>query len=87
MLKDSLLSGIMFDEDLDEDIRSLKSTLLYTLKGISAYGHHATLSHAGEIVSAVKEGKIRHFFLIGGCDGARPGRCNVTAYYNYISNV
>ncbi|AYD40879.1 hydroxylamine reductase [Clostridium fermenticellae] len=38
------------------------------------FGHDAALSHAGDIVNAVKEGKIRHFFLIGGCDGARPGR-------------
>lgn len=38
------------------------------------FGHNETLSHAGEIVNAVKEGKINHFFLIGGCDGARPGR-------------
>ncbi|SMC18175.1 hydroxylamine reductase [Clostridium acidisoli DSM 12555] len=38
------------------------------------FGHNETLSHAGEIVNAVKEGKISHFFLIGGCDGARPGR-------------
>lgn len=38
------------------------------------FGHHATLSHADDIVKAVKNGKIRHFFLIGGCDGARPGR-------------
>ena len=27
-----------------------------------------------QVVDAVKAGKIRHFFLIGGCDGARPGR-------------
>lgn len=38
------------------------------------FGHHSTLSHAAEIVDAVKSGSIRHFFLIGGCDGARPGR-------------
>lgn len=38
------------------------------------FGHNATLSHAGKIVEAVKAGKIRHFFLIGGCDGAKPGR-------------
>jgi hydroxylamine reductase len=29
---------------------------------------------AGAVVDAVKAGKIRHFFLIGGCDGAKPGR-------------
>lgn len=38
------------------------------------FGHHATLSYAPQIVEAVKAGKIRHFFVIGGCDGARPGR-------------
>ncbi|PKK40411.1 Hydroxylamine reductase [Clostridiaceae bacterium JG1575] len=41
---------------------------------LTGFGHKATLSHAGEIVEAVKEGKIRHFFLIGGCDGAKSGR-------------
>ena len=44
------------------------------------FGHHATLSHAETIVNAVKEGKIRHFFLIGGCDGARPGRNYYTEF-------
>lgn len=44
------------------------------------FGHNATLSHAEAIVNAVKEGKIRHFFLIGGCDGARPGRNYYTEF-------
>ena len=44
------------------------------------FGHHATLSHAETIVNAVKEGKIRHFFLIGGCDGARQGRNYYTEF-------
>ncbi|NFH69726.1 hydroxylamine reductase [Clostridium botulinum] len=44
------------------------------------FGHHATLSNAETIVNAVKEGKIRHFFLIGGCDGARPGRNYYTEF-------
>ena len=38
------------------------------------FGHHAVLSVADQVVAAVKAGKIRHFFLIGGCDGAKPGR-------------
>ncbi|MEG1255568.1 hydroxylamine reductase [Clostridium sp.] len=38
------------------------------------FGHKSTLSNAGKIVEAVKNGDIRHFFLIGGCDGARSGR-------------
>ena len=48
------------------------------------FGHHATLSHAETIVNAVKEGKIRHFFLIGGCDGARPGRSYYTEFAKMV---
>lgn len=44
------------------------------------FARHATLSHAEEIINAVKDGKIRHFFLIGGCDGARPGRNYYTEF-------
>ena len=38
------------------------------------FGHNAVLGVAGAVVDAVKSGAIRHFFLIGGCDGAKPGR-------------
>lgn len=38
------------------------------------FGHNAVLSNADKIVEGVKSGAISHFFLIGGCDGARPGR-------------
>ena len=48
------------------------------------FGHHATLEHAEEIVAAVKEGTIRHFFLIGGCDGARPGRNYFTEFAKLV---
>jgi len=42
----------------------------------STIGFHQSviLGLAGEIVEAVKAGKISHFFVIGGCDGAEPGR-------------
>lgn len=52
-----------------------------TLKGINGgtkvttgFGHSAILSHANTIVDAVKSGAISHFFLVAGCDGAKPGR-------------
>ncbi len=48
------------------------------------FGHHETLSHAETIINAVKEGKIRHFFLIGGCDGARPGRNYYTEFAKLV---
>ncbi len=38
------------------------------------FGHNAVLNVAEKVVDAVKAGKIRHFFLIGGCDGAKSGR-------------
>ena len=41
---------------------------------LTGFGHHALLSVADQLIAAVKAGKIRHFFLIGGCDGARSGR-------------
>ncbi|HUW82541.1 MAG TPA: hydroxylamine reductase [Phycisphaerae bacterium] len=45
------------------------------------FGHHAVGSVAGKVVDAVKQGAIRHFFLIGGCDGAKPGR----SYYTELA--
>jgi len=44
------------------------------------FGRNATLSYANEIVGAVKDGKLKHFFLIGGCDGARSGRNYFTEF-------
>ncbi len=48
------------------------------------FGHHTTLSYADKIVEAVKSGKLRHFFLIGGCDGARPGRNYYTEFAKMV---
>ena len=38
------------------------------------FGVDTVLSVADQVVDAVKGGKISHFFLVGGCDGAKPGR-------------
>ena len=48
------------------------------------FGHEAALSHAGELVEAVKSKQIRHYFLIGGCDGARPGRSYFTDFATMV---
>ena len=50
------------------------------------FGHEAVLSNAQSIVDAVKSGHIRHFFLIGGCDGARPGRNYYTEFAKLVPN-
>jgi hydroxylamine reductase len=41
---------------------------------------NAVLSHAEAIIELVKAGRIRHFFLVGGCDGAKPGRDYYTRF-------
>ena len=46
----------------------------------TGFGHGAVLSAAPQVVEAVKSGAIRHFFLVGGCDGARPGRNYYTEF-------
>ena len=38
------------------------------------FGHNAVLSVAPTVIEAVKSGALKHFFLIGGCDGAKSGR-------------
>lgn len=47
---------------------------------MTGFAHNAVLSRADEIVALVKQGKIKHFFLIGGCDGASPSRSYYTDF-------
>jgi hydroxylamine reductase len=49
-------------------------------KIMTGFHHTAILGMADKIISAVKEGKIKRFFLIGGCDGAKPGRNYYTEF-------
>ncbi len=44
------------------------------------FGHEAVMSVAEKVVNAIKSSAIRHFFLIGGCDGAKPGRNYYTRF-------
>lgn len=53
---------------------------------MTGFGHNAVLSNAEVIVEAVKTGAIRHFFLVGGCDGARPGRNYYTEFVKQTPN-
>lgn len=46
----------------------------------TGFAHGTVLSSAGAIIDLIKKGKIRHFFLIGGCDGAAPGRSYYTEF-------
>ena len=46
----------------------------------TGFGHHAILGAAEQVIDAVKAGQIHHFFLVGGCDGARTGRSYYTDF-------
>jgi hydroxylamine reductase len=43
-------------------------------KILIGFGKDAVLGVADKVIDAVKSGAVKHFFLIGGCDGAAPGR-------------
>jgi hydroxylamine reductase len=44
------------------------------------FGHNTVMGVAGKVIDAVKAGQIKHFFLVGGCDGAKPGRNYYTEF-------
>ena len=48
------------------------------------FGHNAVLGVADKVIEAVKIGDIKHFFLIGGCDGAKSGRNYYTQFAEMV---
>ncbi len=50
------------------------------------FGRNAVMSVAGAVIDAVKSGAIRHFFLVAGCDGAKPGRNYYTEFVEKVPN-
>ena len=48
------------------------------------FGRNTVMSVAGKVVELVKAGKIKHFFLVGGCDGAKPGRSYYTEFVEKV---
>ena len=59
---DAALSADGFTEDAEEKTITI------------GFGHNAVMSVAPTVIDAIKAGNIKHFFLIGGCDGAKTGR-------------
>ena len=51
---------------------------------LTGFGHAEAFQYLDAITDAVKSGKVRHFFLIGGCDGARPGRNYFTEFSQMV---
>jgi hydroxylamine reductase len=48
------------------------------------FGRDAVLGVAPQVIEAVKSKAIRHFFLVGGCDGAKPGRSYYTEFVEKV---
>jgi hydroxylamine reductase len=51
---------------------------------LTGFGHNAVLGVADKVIEAVKSGDIRHFFLVAGCDGAKPGRNYYTEFVEKV---
>lgn len=47
---------------------------------MTGFARNAVLGAADKVIDAVKTGAIKHFFLVGGCDGAKPGRNYYTEF-------
>jgi len=47
---------------------------------MTGFGRNAVMGVAPQVIEAVKGGDIKHFFLVGGCDGAKPGRDYYTRF-------
>jgi hydroxylamine reductase len=50
------------------------------------FGRNTVMGVAGTVIEAVKNKQIRHFFLVGGCDGAKPGRNYFTEFVEKVPN-
>ncbi|HPV02308.1 MAG TPA: hydroxylamine reductase [Clostridiales bacterium] len=51
---------------------------------MTGFARNTVLGAAESVINAVKSGAIRHFFLVGGCDGAKPGR---NYYTEFVKNT
>jgi len=51
---------------------------------LTGFARNAVLGVAGQVIEAVKNKAIRHFFLVGGCDGAKPGRNYYTEFVEKV---
>jgi hydroxylamine reductase len=51
---------------------------------MTGFGRSAVMGVAGQLIDAVKNNAIRHFFLVGGCDGAKAGRNYYTEFVDQV---
>jgi len=74
------IDGWDFSEVIDKALTSTSWEEKPDKEILTGASHHAILGMADQVIDAVKSGKIRRFFVIGGCDGAKPGRNYYTKF-------
>ena len=74
------LTGWHFDEVINKALECPDLADAPAKEILVGFGHNAVLGVADKVIEAVKGGAIKHFFLIGGCDGAKPGRNYFTEF-------
>ncbi len=71
-----VIAAAMVAEGFTEDAEEKTITV--------GFGHQAVMNVAEPVIEAVKSGAIKRFFLIGGCDGAKPGRNYYTEFAEQV---
>ncbi|HJV35232.1 hydroxylamine reductase [Geomonas sp.] len=74
------LTGWHFDDVINKALESPDMPDAPGKEILVGFSHNAVLGVADKVIEAVKTGAVKHFFLIGGCDGAKPGRNYYTEF-------
>ena len=81
---DAIPGAVLFTTNCLMPVKKSYEDRVFTTEVVSyvmtGFGHSAVLSVADKVIEGVKNGSISHFFLVGGCDGARPGRNYYTEF-------
>ncbi|MGW8257973.1 MAG: hydroxylamine reductase, partial [Thermoguttaceae bacterium] len=74
-----VIEAALASPGFNEDVRPEKFITV-------GFGRNAVLNVAEKVIDGVKKGAIRHFFLVGGCDGAKTGRNYYTDFAKQVPN-
>ena len=74
------IAGWHFDEVINKALECPDLPDAPDKEILTGFGHNAVLGVADKVIEAVKGGAVKHFFLIGGCDGAKSGRNYYTEF-------
>jgi len=74
------VTGFNFDEVINKALECPDLLEAPAKEIVVGFGHEAVLGVADKVIEAVKSGAVKRFYLIGGCDGAKPGRNYYTEF-------